>query len=72
MAIDGKPWVAVAASYIGDAADEGETAKAARQRVDEINALVDGWVYWIPSETFDRLTAPLEKQLIPLDKEKQS
>lgn len=64
--VDKKPWASVAASYIGDAADKSDAANAARQRVEEINARVDGWVYWIPSDIFDRLTAPLDKQLKPV------
>ena len=70
--VDKKPWATVSASYIGDAADQSDAAKAARQRVEEINKRVDGWVYWVPSDMFDRLTAPLEKQLIEEKKEGQS
>ena len=70
--IDKKPWMTVNATYIGDAGDESDAAKAARKRVDEINARVHDWVYWVPSDVFDRLTAPLEKQLIEVKKEGQS
>jgi hypothetical protein len=70
--IDDKPWATVKAQYTGDAADDSDAAKAARANVDDINARTDGWAYWIASETFERLTAPLDKQLIPLEKEKQS
>jgi hypothetical protein len=70
--IDRKPWMTVNAAYTGDAGDEGEAAKAARQRVADINARVNGWVYWVPSDIFERLTAPLDKQLIEEKKEGQS
>jgi hypothetical protein len=70
--IDQRPWVTVDASYIGGADDTSEAAKAARQTVAGINARVGTWVYWIPSDIFDRLTKPLEEQLEPVKKEGES
>ena len=67
--IDKQPWSLVSASYIGDAGDESDPAKAARQRVADINARVGNWAYWIPSDIYDRLTKPLEKQLEPKKKD---
>lgn len=70
--VDDKPWATFAASYFGDAADDSDEAKAARARVDEINARVGEWAYWIPSDVFEQLTKPLEKQLKPVKKDGES
>lgn len=67
--VDKKPWMTVSASYVGDPADDSDAAKAARAKVDEINGRVEGWVYWIPSDVFDRLTAPIENLLQEENKE---
>lgn len=69
--IDDRPWVTVAASYIGDAGDETEAANAARTRVVDINARVGDWVYWVPADVYDRLTKPLDDQLKPEEEDKE-
>jgi len=63
--IDDKNWATFAASYTGDATDDSDAAKAARASVDEINQRVGEWVYWLPSATFENLTAKTEDLLEP-------
>lgn len=66
--IDKKPWMTVVASYIGEPGNS-DKASAARMRAADINARAGNWVYWIPSDVFDRLSKPLEDQLKPQKKD---
>ena len=67
--IDNKSWSTFEAAYAGDPADQSDAAKAARESVDEINRRVGSWVYWLPSATFESLTADREGILVaPKDK----
>ena len=63
--IDNKNWGTFSASYTGDPEDESDAAKAARASVDEINQRVSKWVYWLPSATFENMTAKSEDVLEP-------
>jgi len=65
--LDRKKWAIFDASYTGDAADQSEGAVAARSAVEEINARVGKWVYWIPSATFTNLSRPLDDVLVAKD-----
>ncbi len=58
--IDDKAWGIFAATFTGDPSDQSEAATAARATVAEINQRVGDWAYWLPSATFDNLTATLE------------
>jgi len=61
--IDNKAWATVSAAFAGDASDQSDAAAAARKAADEINARVADWVYWLPSSTFDNLTAKADDVL---------
>lgn len=63
--IDDKNWATFSASYAGDPADQSDAAKTAQASVDEINQRVSKWVYWLPSATFENLTAKTEDVLEP-------
>jgi len=65
--LDRKKWAIFDAAYTGDPADQSEAAVAARAAVEEINARVGKWVYWVPSATFENLTRPLDDVLSPKD-----
>ncbi len=62
--LDRKKWAIFNAEYTGDPADQSEGAIAARAAVEEINARVGKWVYWLPSATFTNLTRPLDDVLV--------
>ncbi len=57
--IEEKGWVNFSAAYVGDAADESEEAKAAREQVAEINRLTNSWSFQVPTYIYSRLTAPV-------------
>lgn len=65
--LDRKKWATFDASYTGDPSDQSEAAVAARAAVEEINARVGKWTYWVPSATFTNLTRPLEDVLAAKD-----
>lgn len=65
--LDRKKWATFDATYTGDPADQSDGAVAARAAVEEINARVGKWTYWVPSATFTNLTRPLEDVLAAKD-----
>ncbi len=65
--LDRKRWATFEAAYVGDAADDSDVAKAARESVKELNDRLDGWVYWVPSVFFTNLTRPVEEVLVAAD-----
>ncbi|MBT5945524.1 MAG: DUF4340 domain-containing protein [Rhodospirillaceae bacterium] len=65
--LDRKKWAIFDAAYTGDPADQSEGAVAARASVEEINARVGKWVYWLPSATFTNLTRPIDDVLVAKD-----
>jgi Domain of unknown function (DUF4340) len=56
-------WIAVSAAYLGDEADQGDGAAAARGTADDINKHAGSWVYQISEYAADRLRLPLDKLL---------
>jgi hypothetical protein len=62
--LDRKKWATFDAVFTGDPADQSEGAVAARAAVEEINARVGKWVYWLPSAVFTNLTRPLDDVLV--------
>jgi hypothetical protein len=62
--VDRKKWADFEAVYTGDAEDQSDAAKAARAAVEEINARVGDWTYWVPSATYEKLTRPLDDMLV--------
>lgn len=67
--IDRKKWATFEAVYTGDATDESDAAKAARAAVEDINARVGAWIYWIPSAAYTNLTRPLDDVLVAEEKD---
>ena len=65
--LDRKKWATFEAAYTGDPADQSEAAVAARAAVEEINARVGKWIYWVPSATYTNLTRPLDDVLVAKD-----
>ncbi len=51
--------VTFAAAYIGEANDESDAAKAARELVADINRRTDRWSFRVPGYIYSRLTAPV-------------
>ncbi len=62
--LDRKKWATFDAAFTGDPSDQSESAVAARAAVEEINARVGKWIYWLPSSTFTNLTRPLDDVLV--------
>ena len=61
--IDRKRWAEFEARFTGNASDDSDAAKSARDAVTAINSRVGDWTYWVPSAFFSSLTRPVEEVL---------
>ena len=57
--VEAKGWVNFKAAYVGDAADESERSKAAREQVAKINRLTNDWSFHVPKYIYSRLSSPV-------------